>query len=316
MNNYSRWNNIFGWLTFSIALITYILTLEPTVSWWDCGEFISCAYKFEVGHPPGAPFFMLFGRLFSLFASGPETVAIMVNSLSAFASAFTILFLFWTITHLTRKLVQDRPDTGEKIYLIIGSGLVGALAYAFSDTFWFSAVEGEVYASSSFFTAVVFWAILKWEDIADEKHADRWLILIAYLMGLSIGVHLLNLLTIPAIAMVYYFRRYKVSTAGILKALGASILLLAIIMYGIINGFILLASKFELFFVNAIGLPFNSGVIIYAILIIGGLTYGIIYTYRKGIVLWNSILEFYINGASGYLDWLFFLFHDRYTFAC
>ncbi len=290
MNNYSRWNNIFGWLSFSIALITYLLTLEPTVSWWDCGEFISCAFKLEVGHPPGAPFFLLLGRFFSLFASDVEHVAMMVNALSAFASAFTILFLFWTITHLTRRMLGDMKDQGEKIFLIIGSGLVGSLAYAFSDTFWFSAVEGEVYASSSFFTAIVFWAILKWENIADQRHADRWLILIAYLMGLSIGVHLLNLLTIPAITMVYYFRRYKITTSGILKALGISILLVAVIMYGIINGFVLIATKFELLFVNSLRMPFSSGVIIYALMVTGGLAYGIWYTHKKGKVLQNSII--------------------------
>ena len=290
MNNYSRWNIILGWFSFLVALITYILTVEPTVSWWDCGEFIACSYKLLVGHPPGAPLFLMMGRLFTLFTSNPEKIALMVNLMSALASAFTILFLFWTITHLARKFFPAGDLTAENKVLILGSGLVGALAYAFSDTFWFSAVEGEVYATSSLFTAVVFWAILKWENIADEKHADRWLILIAYLMGLSIGVHLLNLLAIPAIVLVYYFRRYEVTRQGIIKAILVSILILGIIMYGIIQGLVVLASKFELFFVNGFGLGFNSGVIIYSLILLIGFPLGIWYTYKKRNVLWNSVL--------------------------
>ncbi len=200
-------------MIFLIASIVYIATIEPTASFWDCGEFIAASFRLEVGHPPGAPFFLLLGKFFSLFAGGNvENVAKMVNILSALASSFTILFLFWTITHLAKKMIHREGEltTGDMIN-IFGSGIVGALAYTFSDTFWFSAVEGEVYGTSSLFTAVVFWAILKWENVADERHANRWIILIAYLMGLSIGVHLLNLLAIPAIVFVYYFRKYEVT---------------------------------------------------------------------------------------------------------
>ena len=209
MKNFKLWNTVCGWFVFAIAAATYLLTMEPTASFWDCGEFIVSAHKLDVGHPPGAPFFMLLGHFFTLFASDAAHVAMCVNAVSALASAFTILFLFWTITALGRKLM--RPDTLAKGVGLLGAGLVGALAYTFSDTFWFSAVEGEVYALSSLFTAVVFWLILKWDEHADEEGSDKWLILIAYLMGLSIGVHLLNLLTIPAIVLVYYFRRHEFS---------------------------------------------------------------------------------------------------------
>ena len=212
MQHYNRLNNLFGWLAFVVSAVVYILTIEPTTSFWDCGEFISSAYKLLVGHPPGAPFFMLLGRFFTLFAGDPSRVALTMNVMSALASAFTIMFLFWTITHLARKVFIDAVENAEpwRIIAVMGAGFVGAMVYTFSDTFWFSAVEGEVYALSSLFTAVVFWCILKWENVADEPHSNRWLILIAYLMGLSIGVHLLNLLTIPAIVMVYYFRKYDV----------------------------------------------------------------------------------------------------------
>ena len=221
MKTLRLYNRILGWSVFLISATVYLLTLEPTTSLWDCGEFIASAYKLQVGHPPGAPLFMILARFFSLFAGGDVTkVALMVNALSGLASAFTILFLFWTITHLAIKVIK--PEDTVKIWqyiAILGSALVGSLAYTFSDTFWFSAVEGEVYASSSLFTALVFWAILKWENIADGKYANRWLILIAYLMGLSIGFHLLNLLAIPAIVLVYYFRKYTVTTNGLIAAL-------------------------------------------------------------------------------------------------
>jgi len=291
MKNFKQLNIIVGWLTFLVAAITYLLTIEPTASFWDCGEFITTSFKLEVGHPPGAPFFMIMGRLFNLFASNPSHVAVMVNSMSALASAFTILFLFWTITHLAKKLVKAEGEytTGQMI-AILGSGVVGALAYTFSDTFWFSAVEGEVYASSSLFTALVFWAILKWENTADEPHANRWIILIAYLMGLSIGVHLLNLLAIPAIVFVYYFRKYKVTRNGILISLAVSLLILGVVMYLIIPGVVTIATWFELMFVNGMGLPFNTGVIIYALLLVAGLIYGIIYTIQKKLVLWNTAI--------------------------
>ena len=230
MKNFRFLNTISGWLAFAVAAVTYLMTIEPTASFWDTGEFISAAYKLDVGHPPGAPFFMLTAKFFSLFASDTSQVAMMVNAMSALASAFTILFLFWTITHLAQKVVgksDNELSTANKI-IILGAGLTGALAYAFSDTFWFSAVEGEVYAYSSLFTAVVFWLILKWEKNADNPGSDRWLILIAYLMGLSIGVHLLNLLAIPAIVLVYYYKKYTPSTRGIILAMTASIVILAL----------------------------------------------------------------------------------------
>ncbi|BBE17782.1 membrane protein [Aquipluma nitroreducens] len=301
MKNFKQLNIIVGWLTFLVAAVTYLLTIEPTASFWDCGEFITTSYKLEVGHPPGAPFFMIMGRFFNLFASNPSHVAIMVNAMSALASAFTILFLFWTITHLAKKLIKaDGEYTLGQTVAILGAGVVGALAYTFSDTFWFSAVEGEVYASSSLFTALVFWAILKWENEADEPRANRWIILIAYLMGLSIGVHLLNLLAIPAIVFVYYFRKYKVTRNGILISLAVSLLILGVVMYGIIPGVITIATWFELLFVNGIGLPFNTGVIIYALALIGALVFGIIYTIRKKLILWNTVLISVVVILIGY----------------
>ena len=280
MKQFRLWNTVCGWLAFAVAAATYLLTIEPTASFWDCGEFISSAYKLDVGHPPGAPFFMLMGHFFSLFASDASHVAMCVNALSALASAFTILFLFWTITALARKLV---PADGEMTLWqgigILGAGMVGALAYTFSDTFWFSAVEGEVYASSSLFTAVVFWLILKWDEVADEEGSDRWLILIAYLMGLSIGVHLLNLLAIPAIVLVYYFRKYDFSWKGMLVALLASVVVLAVVLYGVIPGSVQVACWFELFFVNVLGLPFNTGLCVYLLLVAAALAWAVWETY-------------------------------------
>jgi len=301
MKNFKQLNNLVGWLTFLVAAITYLLTLEPTASFWDCGEFITTSFKLEVGHPPGAPFFMIVGRFFTLFGGSPSNAAYMINAMSGLASAFTILFLFWTITHLAKKLVKPQGEfsLGQTI-AILGSGVVGALAYTFSDTFWFSAVEGEVYASSSLFTALVFWAILKWEDSADEPHANRWIILIAYLMGLSIGVHLLNLLAIPAIVFVYYFRKYTVTRNGILLSLAISFVILAVVMYMVIPGVITIATWFELMFVNGIGLPFNTGVIIYALLLVGAIIYGIWYTVQKKLVLWNTVLLSFMVILIGY----------------
>jgi hypothetical protein len=283
MKQFKVLNNIFGWMAFAIAAATYLLTMEPTASFWDCGEFISTAYKLDVGHPPGAPFFMLTGRFFSLFASDPSQVAIMINTLSSLCSAFTILFLFWTITHLARKVVVKKEEdyTLANIIAILGSGMVGALAYTFSDTFWFSAVEGEVYAFSSLFTAVVFWTILKWERVADREGSDKWLILIAYLMGLSIGVHLLNLLAIPAIVLVYYFRNYKTTPKGVIIALLVSVVILGVVLYGIIPGFVEVASWFELFFVNTLHLAFNTGLFIYIILTLAVLSWGIYESYVR-----------------------------------
>ena len=288
MKNFKLWDMICGWVVFAIAAATYLLTIEPTASFWDCGEFIASAHKLDVGHPPGAPFFMLMGHFFSLFASDVSHVAMCVNALSALASAFTILFLFWTITALARKLRVKVPvkseENGNSLWqdiAILGAGAVGALAYTFSDTFWFSAVEGEVYASSSLFTAVVFWLILKWDEQADEEGSDRWLILIAYLMGLSIGVHLLNLLTIPAIVMVYYFRRYEFSWKGAIYAFLISVAILAVVLYGLIPGIPTLIGWFELLFVNVFGCPFNTGLAVCLVLLGGLLIWGLIYTLQR-----------------------------------
>jgi hypothetical protein len=287
-------NILLGWISFAIALLVYLLTLEPTVSLWDCGEFIAASYKLQVSHPPGAPLFMILGRVSSMFTSNPEKVALMINAVSALASAFTILFLFWTISHLMRKILPRSTEGSSWVndLLILGASFVGAMAYTFSDTFWFSAVEGEVYATSSLFTALVFWAILKWENVADTPGANRWLILIAYLIGLSIGVHLLNLLAIPAIVLVYYFKHTPNATRkGILKALGLSFVILLSIMYGIIPGIVKVATIFEKFFTNTVGLHYNVGVVIYVFLLLGALVYGIYRTqFQKRNVLWNTIL--------------------------
>ena len=264
-------DNALGWLSFLIAAFVYCSTIEPTASFWDCPEFITTGYKLEIGHPPGAPFFMLTANLFSQFTSDPTQVARMVNMMSALLSATCILFLFWSITHLTRRLlIGDWSElTTPKFIAIEASGLVGALIYTFSDTFWFSAVEGEVYAYSSAFTAVVFWLILKWEDVADEPHSDRWLVLIMYMTGLSIGVHLLNLLCVPAIVLVWYYRRFPdANLKGSLIALGISLVILAAVLYGVVPGIITVGGWFELFFVNTLGMPFNTGEIIYIILLV------------------------------------------------
>ncbi len=290
MKQYKLFNRIFGWVSFVVAAVVYLMTIEPTVSFWDCGEFITTAFRIEVGHPPGAPIFMIFGRMFTLFG-GPENAAKLVNIMSALASAFTIMFLFWTITHLARKVLEQKAElTKGQSIAVIAAGLVGALAYTFSDTFWFSAVEGEVYASSSLLTAIVFWAILKWENIADEKYANRWLIFIAYIVGLSIGVHLLNLLAIPAIVFVYYFRKYEVTRNGIIWALVISVVMLGVIMYGIIPGAVTVGSWFELMFVNSFGLPYHSGVLFYVVLLIGGFVYALYYTYKHQKVVLNTAI--------------------------
>ncbi|NLB25823.1 MAG: DUF2723 domain-containing protein [Bacteroidales bacterium] len=290
MKNYNLINKITGWVVFILSAIVYLLTIEPTASFWDCGEFITTSYKLEIGHPPGAPVFMIIGRFFTMFTN-KEYAAIMINAMSALASAVTIMFLFWSITHLAKKIMPgaDEGNTGT-IFTIMTAGLVGSFAYTFSDTFWFSAVEGEVYAFSSMLTAIVFWAILKWENIADRPYANRWLIFITYIMGLSIGVHLLNLLAIPAIVFVYYFKKYEPSRSGFLKALGASFLLLAITMWVIIPGTVTIASWFELLFVNSFGLPYKSGVLFYVAALVALIVYGINYTTRKNRVFWNTII--------------------------
>ncbi|OKZ38042.1 MAG: hypothetical protein BHV68_12105 [Bacteroidales bacterium 43_8] len=287
MKRYKLLNNVLGWVVFVIAAVTYILTLESTASFWDCGEFIASGYKLEVGHPPGNPIFMLTARFFANFASSPSEVAYMVNLMSGLLSAATILLLFWTITRLAQKIVLREGETEETMSLgqmiaILGCGLVGALAYAWSDTFWFSAVEGEVYAYSSFCTALVFWLILKWESVADLPHANRYIILIAYIIGVSIAVHLLNLLCIPAIVLVYYYRKYKnTDLKGSLIALLVSFVLIVLLLYGLVPGFVEVAGWVELLFVNVFHLPFNSGVVFYFFLIVGVIAWAIYETYAQ-----------------------------------
>lgn len=311
MKQYRTVNNLMGWLTFIITATVYCLTIEPTASFWDCPEFITTGYKLEVGHPPGAPFFMLMANLFTQFASDVTTVAKMVNYMSALMSGACILFLFWSITHLVRKLIitDENNITKGQLITIMGSGLVGALVYTFSDTFWFSAVEGEVYAFSSLFTAVVFWLILKWEDVADQPHSDRWIILIAYLTGLSIGVHLLNLLCLPAIVLVYYYKKTPNATAkGSLIALCGSMVLVAAVLYGIVPGIVKVGGWFELLFVNGLGMSFNSGVVVYIILLAAALIWGVYESYTEksktrmaiSFILTIALLgiPFYGHGAS------------------
>jgi hypothetical protein len=289
MISFQRANIILGWFMFMAATAVYMMTLEPTMPFWDCGEFIASAYKLEVGHPPGAPLFMLIARLFSAFV-GVENVPYAINSLSAVSSGATIMFLFWTITHLAKKMVdKDGDQSDNKNLIIFAAGLIGGFAYAFSDTFWFSAVEGEVYAMSSLFTAVVFWAILKWENEADEPSNLRWIILIAYLMGLSIGVHLLNLLAIPAICFVYYFKKNTFSWKGVAITSGVALGLLFLMQTVILIWSIQIAAWFERFFTNTLGMPFNTGVFFYALILIGGLVALIIYSKKRGWVAVNTL---------------------------
>ncbi|MDR0961370.1 MAG: DUF2723 domain-containing protein, partial [Mediterranea sp.] len=306
MKQYRIVNNLTGWIIFLIAATVYCLTIEPTASFWDCPEFTTTAYKLEVGHPPGAPFFMLVGNLFSQFASDTTTVAKMLNYMSALMSGACILFLFWTITHLVRKLVvkDEENITTAQLITVMGSGVVGALIYTFSDTFWFSAVESEVYAFSSLFTAVVFWLILKWEDVADQPHSDRWLILIAYLTGLSIGVHLLNLLCLPAIVLVYYYKKVPNANAkGSLLALLGSGILVGIVLYGIVPGIVKVGGWFELLTVNTLGMPFNSGVLVYVVILTAALIWGIYESYterHRGRMAWSFVLTIALLGIPFY----------------
>ena len=291
MKNFKKVNNISGWIVFLIATITYLVTMEKTASLWDCGEFISAAYKLEVVHAPGAPFFLMLGRIFSLFASEASQVAVMINSMSALSSSFTILFLFWTITSFGRKIYfKDEVIEQSKLIAVIGAGAVGSLAYTFSDSFWFSAVEGEVYALSSFFTALTFWCILKWEEVADSPHSSKWLVLIAYLIGLSIGVHLLSLLTIPAMGMIYYFKNNKYTHWGAVKALGVSAAILLVIQGILIPKTASLMGAFDRVFVNDFGLPFNSGVLFFFLLIIGLIIFGLVKTRLAGNSTWNTAI--------------------------
>jgi len=292
MKQYKITNNIIGWIVFAIAAFTYCMTVEPSASFWDCPEFISTATKLEVGHPPGAPFFMLTGNFFTQFTGDPAKAAFCVNIMSALLSALCILFLFWTITHLTRMLIckDGTVTTWGQIITIMGSGVVGALAYTWSDTFWFSAEEGEVYAYSSMFTALVFWLILKWEDHADEPHSDRWIVLIFYLTGLSIGVHLLNLLCLPAIALVYYYKRHpQAQSKGSLVALLVGFLLVAAVLYGVVPGIVKVGGWFELFFVNTLGMPFNTGMIVYILALIAVVLTAIWSTTKTNRTLTNGL---------------------------
>lgn len=313
MSDYNKLNNITGWIIFILATTVYALTVEPTASFWDCGEFIAVSYKLEVPHPPGAPFFLLLGRLFSFLAMGDVTqVAYWINMLSVLSSGFTVLFLFWSITHLAKKLVT--PDTSYTNFVIIGSGLIGALSYTFSDSFWFSAVEAEVYGMSSFFTAFVVWAMLKWENIKDPSDENRWMILIAYMVGLSIGVHLLNLVTVPALGLIYYFKkREKLSTKGIITTLLASGAIVLIIMEGVIPGLPSFAGKMEIFFVNNLGLPFNSGIIFFVALFLGGLVCGIYYSIKSSNATLNTILVSFAFIIIGYSSYSIVLIRSNYN---
>lgn len=312
--NYRKVNNIVGWATGVIATIVYLSTMERTVSFWDCGEFLSCGYKIEVGHSPGAPFFMLLQRMFGMFAgSDGATAVILMNAWSAIASGLTILFLFWTITHFAKRLVAPNnvvPDSLQTI-LIMGAGLVGGLAYTFSDTFWFSAVEAEVYATSSLFTALVFWAALKWEHVADEKYADRWLVFIFFMMGLSIATHLLNLLTIPAVALLYYYRRYKTTRRGAVTAFLIGCAILALIQFGIIQGVPYLAFQFDLIFVNSFGLPFDSGAIVFLILFMASLVTLLLYARKKENYLLHMGMLCLIFVSIGYSTYIIPVIRSR-----
>lgn len=314
---YQKINIIGGWVAFLISLVVYTLTVEPTASFWDCGEFIATAYKLEVPHPPGAPFFLLIGRLFSMLAGDDVTqVAYWVNMLSVLSSAFTILFLFWTITHLARKMMvkeKGNESMGE-IIGIMGAGAVGALAFTFSDSFWFSAVEAEVYAMSSFFTAFVFWAILKWENIEDEADRNKWFILIAYMMGLSIGIHLLNLVTIPALGLIVYFNYKKdITRRGVITTLIISGSIILIIMIGVIQTLASITGSFEIFFVNSLGLPFGSGAVVFAVLFFGALIYGIYYSVKKAKVVLNTALLGFAFIMIGYSSYSLVLIRSNYN---
>ncbi len=315
MTDFKKINNLTGWGVFLVSLVTYILTIEETASFWDSGEFIAIAYKLEVSHPPGAPLFMLIGRLFSFLAFGDVTdVAFWINMSSAVASAFTILFLYWSIVMLGRKLVDAKigEETDYQKILLAGAGAVGALAFTFSDSFWFSAVEGEVYALSSFFTAVVFWAILKWELVQDESKANRWLIFIAYMLGLSTGIHLLGLVTLPALGLIYYFKKYENPTwVGGLIAIVASLGLIVLVNSIIIPGLPTLAGKFEITFVNTFGLPFGSGALFLTLAVIAGIIFGLRYTVKKDWVNLNTLILSVAFILIGYTCYAVILIRSR-----
>ncbi len=300
--NYRRWNNLTGWFIFVISTIVYLLTREPTVSFWDCGEFILSAFKLQVGHPPGAPLFLMIGRIATLFAGSDNSkVAITMNTLSAICSGLAIMFLFWTITHLVKKVfIRGRELEQGHTAAILCSGIIGALTYTFSDTFWFSAVEGELYAISSLVTALVFWGMLKWEDEADESYSGRWIILISYIMGLGLGIHRLNLLVIPVLVFVYYFRKYEVTTKGMLKTLAVAVLILWLMVFVLMPGVPEVAGWFELLFVNVFGLPYNSGLLIYLLLLFAGLAWGIRYSLKKKKIILNYALTSLLVVMIGY----------------
>jgi hypothetical protein len=303
--NYRRWNNVTGWFLFVFSSVVYLMTLEPTVSFWDCGEFILSAFKLQVGHPPGAPLFLMMGRIATLFALGDTSkAAYMINALAGLCSGFAIMFLFWTITHLVRKVFVNGKELESKhVPAILASGVLGALAFTFSDTFWFSAVEGELYALSSLIIALVFWAMLKWEEEADETYSGRWIILIAYIMGLGLGIHRLNLLIIPVFVFVYYFKKYEITTKGVLKALLFAIVLLWLMVFVLMPGVPEVAGWFELLFVNVLGLPYNSGLLFYVVIVFAALAFGIYYSLKKNKVILNyalTILTVIMIGYSSY----------------
>lgn len=290
--SFRRLNTITGWLLFVVSSVVYLLTLEPTVSFWDCGEFILSSFRLQVGHPPGAPLFLMIGRIATLFAFGDTSVvAMMMNALSAICSGFAIMFLFWTITHLVRKVYSGNYEVEPgHIPAIIGSGIIGALAYTFSDTFWFSAVEGELYALSSLVTGLVFWGMLKWEEEADKPYSGRWIILIAYIMGLGLGIHRLNLLVLPVLVFVFYFRKYEVTVKGVIRTLVISALMLGLMVFVLIPGVPKMAGWFELLFVNGIGMPYNSGLIIFIILLIILLIAGIRWSVKSRRIVLNYVI--------------------------
>jgi len=304
--NFKKWNTILGWFTFAIALLTYVLTLEPTVSYWDCGEYISTAVKLAVGHPPGAPLFQMLGAFFAMFTSDVTQIAKMVNLMSAFASAFTILFLFWTITMLANKIIGKSKElvTGNAI-AVLGSGLVGALAYAFSDSFWFSAVEGEVYAMSSFLMALLFWLGLHWEGEMDSPRGHKWLLLISFVVGLSFGVHILSLLVIPSIVFIYFYKRYSnITSTKFIIANIVAVLVLVFVFKFLFPYTLSFFSASELFFVNTIGLPFNSGSIIAGLILIASFYFAISYTRKKNLVNTNLIILCLLFTMIGFSSWL------------
>lgn len=307
MINYKFWNNVLGWVSFAIAMVVYSLTVEPSVPLWDCGEFISASFSLQVVHPPGAPLFLLLGRLFSMFAPSPETVALAVNMLSVVASALTVAFTFWITTHFAIKALKlsvQKPEvSSENAIGVFGAGFVAALALTFMDTFWFSAVEAEVYASSSLFTALSFWGILKWETNKNNPNANRWLVFIAYTVGLSIGLHLLNLLVIPAVILYYFFNQYKVTQMNVLKALAIGAGSLVVINWGVIPGLPAIAAGLDKLFVNSFGLPFNSGVLFFVVLLIAAIILAIRYTIVNNKPLMNLVmlcLTFILIGYSSY----------------